>query len=55
MKDNKQEWKGTTIGGYNDQRYLWLLIRVLGLRTMYFFSALSIPFLLLLTTKRQGP
>lgn len=51
MKDNKQEWKGTTIGGYNGQRYLWLLIRVLGLRTMYFFSALSILFFVIVNNK----
>ncbi len=38
------DWKGRTGGGSFGQYSLLLMIRVLGLRTMYFFMAFSIPF-----------
>lgn len=50
-EQKKQDWKGTTVGGNNGQRWLLFFIRVFGLRMMYFFGALSIPFFVIINRK----
>lgn len=56
MGDTKiqSDWKGTTKGGSFGQRSLACLVRVFGLRIMYFLMAFAIPFFVIFNTKERN-
>ncbi len=55
MSDTKVQgaWKGTTQGGDFGQRSLLCLIRIFGLRIVYFFMAFAIPFFVIFNVKER--